>query len=80
MLIEGEAAIDTSKLNRRIGGLKTRIILSIAFSALLVGCAAMPPPSCAKHHCDPSVDEQFKRNASWDARSPDEYEKLPAKN
>jgi hypothetical protein len=57
-----------------------RIAMVLACAWTLAGCAALPEPGCAKHRCDPSVDEQFKRNASWDARTPDEYDKLPAKN
>lgn len=55
-----------------------RLILFIAVATSLCGCAALPEPGCAKHHCDPSNDEQFKQNASWDARTPDEYAKVPA--
>lgn len=57
-----------------------RLIFQLTLLIALAGCAASPDPGCAKHHCDPSIDEQFKRNASWDARTPDEYAKLPAKN
>jgi len=53
----------------------------IAIIALLIsGCASLPDPPCAKHHCDPSFDEQFKQNASWDARTPGEYAKVERKN
>ncbi|HVZ03807.1 hypothetical protein [Hyphomicrobium sp.] len=47
--------------------------IAVIFTA---GCGTVPQPPCAKHRCDPSIDEQFKRNASWDARTPDEYERL----
>jgi hypothetical protein len=53
----------------------------IAIAALLIsGCASVPQPPCAKHHCDPTVNEQFKQNASWDARTPGEYAKVPRTN
>lgn len=55
-------------------------IVTLTVFALLSGCASVPEPNCAAHHCDPSFDEQFKRNASWDARTPGEYLKVQAKN
>jgi hypothetical protein len=55
-------------------------VFVIMLMAILSGCAVLPEPGCAPHHCDPSVDEQFKQNASWDARTPDEYAKVPANN
>jgi hypothetical protein len=48
--------------------------------AVISGCSAVPDSGCVKHHCDPSIDEQFKQNASWDARTQGEYSKVPAKN
>jgi hypothetical protein len=57
----------------------TRLLLvaAVALLPLLAGCSSIPDPGCAKHHCDPSIDAQFKRSASWDAQTPGEYEKLP---
>ena len=54
-------------------------LLLILVALQLAGCAAVPEPVCAKHHCDPSIDEQFKQNASWDARTQDEYLAKPAR-
>jgi hypothetical protein len=48
-------------------------LLLILVALQLAGCAAVPELVGAKHHCDPSNDEQFKQNASWDARTQDEY-------
>ena len=41
-------------------------ILLLLIALEIAGCAAVPEPVCAKHRCDPSIDEQFKQNASWD--------------
>lgn len=55
-------------------------LLAVALGVLLTGCAVAPEVACRPHHCDPSIDEQFKQNASWDARTPDEYAKVPRTN
>jgi len=55
-------------------------ILVLTVFAVISGCSAVPDSGCVKHHCDPSIDEQFKQNASWDARTQGEYSKVPAKN
>jgi hypothetical protein len=73
------SARSTAKKGNR-NAVARRILLAAIPSVLFYGCAAVSEPGCAKHHCDPSIDEQFKRNASWDARSPDEYAKLPAEH
>lgn len=55
-------------------------IFGLAVFAVISGCSAVPEPGCVKHHCDPTIDEQFKQNASWDARTQGEYAKAPARN
>jgi hypothetical protein len=57
-----------------------KTLLIVTLGVFLTGCAAAPETACVHHHCDPSVDEQFKQNASWDARTPDEYAKVPRTN
>ena len=52
----------------------------LAVLVLVSGCSTVPDPGCVKHHCDPTIDEQFRQNASWDARTPGEYSKVPARN
>ena len=52
----------------------------LTFSRLFQAALLCPNSGCVKHHCDPSIDEQFKQNASWDARTQGEYSKVPAKN
>ena len=55
-------------------------ILLLLIALEIAGCAAVPEPGCAKHRCDPSIDEQFKQNASWDSRTQDEYLAKPARH
>ena len=57
--------------------MRQMLVATVVLLSLLAGCSSIPDPGCAKHHCDPSIDAQFKRNASWDAQTPGEYEKLP---
>jgi hypothetical protein len=76
-------AISRKPAPRRLRDRPTRVIeewgdegmklLLILVALQLAGCAAVPELVGAKHHCDPSNDEQFKQNASWDARTQDEY-------
>lgn len=54
-----------------------RLLLAILLAMSISGCATAPEVACAPHHCDPSIDDQFKQNASWDNRTPDEYAKRP---
>jgi len=54
-------------------------ILLLLIALEIAGCAAVPEPVCAKHRCDPSIAEQFKQNASWDARTQDESLTKPAR-
>jgi hypothetical protein len=61
----------------RVSTIGRLLVAAVAILPLLAGCSSIPDPGCAKHHCDPSIDAQFKRNASWDAQTPGEYEKLP---
>jgi hypothetical protein len=63
-----------------VGTKGLRRISVLAVFAAFSGCSAVPDPGCVKYHCDPSIDEQFKQNASWDARTQGEYSKVPAKN
>jgi hypothetical protein len=61
----------------RVSTIGRLLVAAVVLLPLLAGCSSIPDPGCAKHHCDPSIDAQFKRNASWDAQTPGEYEKLP---
>jgi hypothetical protein len=61
----------------RVSTIRPLLAAAVALLPSLAGCSSIPDPGCARHHCDPSIDAQFKRNASWDAQTPGEYEKLP---